>query len=107
MTQLGFDGNRAAQAIGERADMGQADAFARLVLLPRTSEQIEDALMVARVDAPAIVAHRHDHPARRLLRGDMHLGGARRVAVFGRILDQVGQDLFQRDVEAATRALIG
>ena len=35
--------------------MGKADAFAGLVLRARAAEQVEDALVIARVDAAAIV----------------------------------------------------
>ena len=37
--------------------MRQPDALARLVLLARAAEQVEDALVIARIDAAAVAAH--------------------------------------------------
>ncbi len=55
----------AAEAIGQRADVRQPDAFARLVLLPGAAEQVEHAVVVVRRDAAAVV-HDLDDDARPL-----------------------------------------
>ena len=76
--------------------MREADSLAGLVLRARAAEQVEDALVIARIDAAAVVldlehganpvdAAPHDDPAR-----------PARLEIFDRILDQVRQDLVDR-----------
>src|SRR4051812_37667053 len=77
--------------------MRESDALARLVLLARATEQIEDALMILGGDPPAIVGDRERRPPAFRTAAYLDLAGASRVEIFDGILDDVRDDLLDRE----------
>src|SRR5688572_27389155 len=90
LAELGVHGNQAAKPTGQGAHMGKPDPLAGLVLAAGTAEQLEDALMIFRVDAAAIVLDLEQHAPREHAAAHLDLGGDAGPAVFEGILDQVG-----------------
>src|SRR5689334_23222766 len=78
--------------------MSEADAFARLVLRPRTLEQVEDACLIALGDAASVVS---DFDLDTIVghRAGPYLDLQRPVlcAIFDRVVEQVADDQLQRE----------
>ena len=98
----------AAEAAHQRAYMGKADALARLVLRPERRNNIEHAFLVLLGDAAPIVLTliRTWGPFFGLY---LEPSGAAGLEIFERIVDQVSEDLVQRQPvrhDGGTRASI-
>src|SRR5829696_8500406 len=76
--------------------MRKPDALAGLVLGSGAAEQLEDALMISRVDAAAVVDHLENRETELGAAADQNIAGDAGSKVFQRIVDQVGEDLLQR-----------
>ena len=74
--------------------MGEPDALAGLVLRAGTTKQVEDALVIFRVDAAAGVGDFEDGEAELRTGGDVDLARDTRLEIFQRIVEQVGENLF-------------
>ena len=103
------DRHGAAEPPHQRADMGEADALSRPVLGSRAAEQVENPLVVLGIDAAAVVGDLEDRKAELGAAADSDLAGNAGLEIFERIVDQVGENLLQRqavadDVAAAARS---
>ena len=88
----------AAEPVGQRPHVGEADALARLVLRAGAAEQLEDALVVLRVDAAAVVLRPRRRRAPPLARPRTTIRpGPAGLEVLDRVLDEVAKDLLDRD----------
>ena len=76
--------------------MGEPDALSRLVLGSRAPEQVENALMVLGIDAAPVVADLKHGKAELGSAADRDLAGNSGLQIFDRVVDQVGEDLLQR-----------
>src|SRR5262249_53876045 len=97
-----FRGDRhsAAEPPYQRPNMCKTYALARLVLDAGAAEQVEDALMVLGVDAAAIVDHVEDGEAELGAAADFDVARHARLQIFQRIVDQVRENLLQREAVA-------
>src|SRR4029450_4565250 len=80
--------------------MCKSYALAGLVLDAGAAEQVEDALMVLGVDAPAVVDDVENRKAELGAAADLDMGGLARREVFHGVVDQVGEDLLERKAVA-------
>src|SRR5271163_2648000 len=76
--------------------MGEADALSRPVLRAGAAKQVEDALMVLRIDAAAIVRYLEHRKAELGTAAHENLAGHAGSQIFDRVVDQVGEDLLDR-----------
>src|ERR1700751_1226303 len=76
--------------------MRKPNALARLVLGSGATEQVENALMILRIDAPAIVGDLENGKAKLGASLDRDLAGNPRFQIFDRIVDQIGKNLLER-----------
>jgi hypothetical protein len=65
LVESGCNGDVATEITNDGSHMGETDAFARLVLHPGTSKQLEYAFLVLAVNAPAIVGNFDLNPVAR------------------------------------------
>src|SRR5258707_13539132 len=75
--------------------MGETDALSRFILGSGPAEQVENALMVLLIDAPAVVRDLKDRKAELGAAPNGDFAGNPGLEVFDRIVDQVGEDLLQ------------
>ena len=68
-----------------------------LVLGSGAAEQVEDALMVLGIDAAAVVGDLEDRKAELGAAADRDIAGNAGLEIFQRVVDQVGEDLLQRE----------
>src|SRR5205085_1380900 len=78
----------------------EPDALAGLVLGSGAAEQIEDALMILRIDAAAVVNDLENRVAEFYAPADQDVAGDAGLEIFQRVVDQVRKDLFQRQAIA-------
>ena len=83
--------------------MGEANALARAILHAGAAKQVEDPLMILLIDPAAVVCHFVDNVAGFSAAGDANIAGNARFQVFQRIVDQVREDLLQRQPVADDR----
>jgi len=76
--------------------VGEPDALARLVLGPGAAKQLEYALMILGVDPPAIVADLEDRKTELAAAADRDVPGDAALQIFQGVVDQIGEDLLQR-----------
>src|SRR5215813_15603410 len=76
--------------------MGKPNALARLVLASSPAEEFKNTLMILGVDAAAVIGDLEDRKAELGPAADRNPAGSLRLEVFDRIVDQVGEDLLQR-----------
>ena len=76
--------------------MRQTDALARFILCAGAAKKVENALVIRRVDAAAIVGYLVDREARRGVALDSNISGDARLEIFQGIVEQVGKNLLQR-----------
>src|SRR5690606_39153830 len=97
LAQLRLHADIPAEAAHQCADMGQAYALARLVLRARPPEEIEDALVILSRYSPTVIGKVKRYPPREILPGrDFDPYRPRRRPVFDRVVEQVAEDLLQR-----------
>src|SRR6185312_6039432 len=89
--------HRAAEPAHQRADVRQANPFARPVLRTRTAKELEYTLMIVRVDAPAIVADLVYHMRPRCMALDFYSAGFPIATILESIVDEIGEDLLHRE----------
>src|SRR5689334_12086502 len=80
--------------------MCKSYALAGLVLDAGAAEQVEDALMVLGVDAAAVVDDVKNRKAKLGTAADFDVAGHVRPQIFQRVVDQVGEDLLDRQAVA-------
>src|SRR5437868_4980408 len=80
--------------------MGKSYSLSRLVLGPGTAEEVEDPLMVLGIDAAAIVGDFENRKAELGPAPDRDVTGHSRLEVFERVIDQVRENLLQRQAVA-------
>ena len=99
---LKFRGNRhgSTEPPHQRPDMGKPDALSRLVLGSGAAEQVENALVVLGIDAAAIVGDLEDRKAELGPAADRDFAGNAGLEIFERVVDQIREDLLQRQAVA-------
>src|ERR1700712_957242 len=80
--------------------MGKAYTLSRLVLGAGAAEQVENALMILGIDTPTIVRYLEDRKAELGPAPDRDVAGNPGLEVFQRVVDQVRENLFQRQTVA-------
>ena len=93
----GADLDRAAETKHQRAHRGKSDPLAGAVLRAGAAEKIEDALMVRWRDAAAVVGDLDRHPRAGLPSAHDDAAGHAGLQIFDRIVDEVGDDLVDRE----------
>src|SRR5439155_19991887 len=95
-------GNRhsASQPSHQGADMGKPDALSRFVLGSRAAVQVEDALVVLRIDTAAVVGYLKDCKTELGTSAHRDLTGNAGLEVFEGVVDQIGENLLQRQTVA-------
>src|SRR6266852_6809353 len=88
------------QSPHQGADMGKSDALSRLVLSTGAAEQVKNSLMVLGIDAAAIVGDFENRKAKLGPAPDRDFPGNSGLEVFERVVEQVREDLFQRQAVA-------
>ena len=80
--------------------MGKSDALSRLVLSTSAAEQVKNPPVVLGIDAAAIVRDFENRKAKLGPAADRDVPGNSRLEVFERVVDQVRENLFQRQAVA-------
>ena len=80
--------------------MGQSYSLSRLVLRTCAPKKVKNALMVLGVDAAAVVGDLENRKAQFGPAPDRDVAGNPRLEIFERVIDQVREDLFQREAIA-------
>ena len=76
--------------------MGKADALAGFVLRAGAAEKVENPLMVLGIDAAAVVGDLEDRKAELGPAPDRDVAGNAGLEIFQRVVDQIGENLLQR-----------
>src|SRR3569623_1433422 len=100
LVKLRFYVDDPAEAVSEGAHVRQTDAFAGPVLRAGTAEQVENPLVVLRVDSTTVVRHFVHHAVVVAVPRDTNEAGAARAEVLDRVLNEVRQDLLEREAGA-------
>src|SRR5216684_3431972 len=80
--------------------MGQSNALSRSVLRTCTTKKVKNALMVLGIDAASVVGDLENRKAQLGPAPDRDVAGNSRLQIFERIVDQIGENLFQREAVA-------
>ena len=80
--------------------MRESDTLPGLVLGSGAAEQVEDALMVLGIDAAAVVGDFENRKAEFGAALDPDIAGNAGLEIFERVVDQIGEDLLQRQAIA-------
>src|ERR1700676_5570924 len=80
--------------------MGQTDALTGLVLRAGPAKKVENPLMVPGIDAAAIVGDFENRKAQLGAAPDRDVAGEPRPEIFERVVDQIGENLLQREAVA-------
>src|SRR4051794_3751034 len=80
--------------------MRKTDALTGLVLGSGAAKQVEDPLVVLGVDAAAVIADLEDCVAELGAPADSNLAGDAGLEIFDGVVDQIGEDLLQRQAVA-------
>ena len=84
----------------QRPDVGEPDTLPGLVLGSGAAEQVEDALMVLGIDAAAVVGDLENRKAEFGAALDPDIAGNAGPEIFERVVDQIGENLLQRQAIA-------
>src|ERR1700760_1940667 len=76
--------------------MSKTYALAGLVLGTGAAKQVENPLMVLRIDAASVVDNLENRKAELGAGPDMDVAGHARLEIFQGVVDQIGEDLLQR-----------
>src|ERR1700730_13762622 len=80
--------------------MCESYSLSRLVLRACAAEKIEDPLVVLGIDAAAVVGDLENRKAQLRPAPDRDVAGNSRLEIFDRVVDQIGENLFQREAVA-------
>src|SRR5882757_6181552 len=80
--------------------MGKSYALSRLVLCTGATEKVENTLVVLGIDAAAVVCDLENRKAQLGPAPDRDVAGNARPEIFERVVDQIGENLFQREAIA-------
>lgn len=80
--------------------MSETDTLARPILRSRPAEQVKNALVVLRIDAAAVICDLKDATTELAPTADGNITGNIRYEVFQGIVDQIGENLFDRNAVA-------
>src|SRR5665213_934823 len=92
MVEFRLHRHGSAQPPHQGADMGKSDALPRLVLGAGAAEQVENTLMVPRIDTTAVVGYLENCKPQPCPAPDRDVAGNTRFEVFQRVVDQVGEN---------------
>src|ERR1700730_13715157 len=80
--------------------MGKSYSLSRLVLCAGATEKVKNPLMVLGIDAAAVVGDLENRKAQLCPAPDRDVAGDSRLKIFERVVDQVRENLFQREAVA-------
>jgi hypothetical protein len=80
--------------------MSEPDSLSRPVLCTGAAEKVKNPLVILGVDAPAVVGDLENGKTELGPAADSNVAGNSGFQVFQRIVDQIGENLFQRQAVA-------